>query len=243
MPHTLFISDLHLTAERPQTNQQFFDFLSTAAPEADALYILGDLFEYWVGDDDGEDPLNASVSDALAQLGRSGVRVYFLHGNRDFLVGQTFAARSGVQLIADPTVVDLYGVRTLLMHGDTLCTDDVEYQKARAQFRDPQMQAKLLQLPLAVRHQQARQLRAQSEANKAGKTAEIMDVSLATVEQVLREQNFPRLIHGHTHRPARHQHIVDGRRCERWVLSDWYERGSYLHCDVAGCSARAISLQ
>lgn len=241
MPHTLFISDLHLTAERPHINELFFAFLRDTAPAAEALYILGDLFEYWVGDDDSENLLNASVSDALARLRQSGVRVYFLHGNRDFLVGQAFAARSGVQLIADPTVIDLHGTRTLLMHGDTLCTDDVEYQKARAQFRHPQMQAKLLQLPLAVRHQQARQLRAQSEVNKAGKAAEIMDVSLATVEQILREHNFPRMIHGHTHRPARHEHNVDGHRCERWVLSDWYERGSYLYCDAAGCSAHAIS--
>lgn len=240
MPHTLFISDLHLTAERPQINELFFAFLRDTAPAAEALYILGDLFEYWVGDDDTADAVNTSVSEALATLSRSGVRVYFLHGNRDFLVGQAFAVRSGVQLIADPTVIELYGTRTLLMHGDTLCTDDIEYQKARVQFRNPQMQAKLLQLPLAVRHQQARQLRAQSEANKAGKASEIMDVSLATVEQELRAHNYPRLIHGHTHRPARHEHRVDGHVCERWVLSDWYERGSYLYCDSTGCTARPL---
>lgn len=240
MPHTLFISDLHLTSERPRINEQFFAFLRDTAPAAEALYILGDLFEYWVGDDDAADALNTSVSAALAALNQRGVKVYFLHGNRDFLVGQVFAARSGVQLIADPTVVDLYGTRTLLMHGDTLCTDDVEYQKARAQFRNPQMQAKLLQLPLAVRHQQARQLRAQSEVSKAGKSADIMDVTTATVEQVLREQGYPRLIHGHTHRPARHVHDIDGNACERWVLGDWYNSGSYLYCDAARCEPRLL---
>lgn len=240
MAHTLFISDLHLTTDRPQINQQFFAFLAQVAPAAGALYILGDLFEYWVGDDDTEDALNTGVADALAQLSRGGVAVYFMHGNRDFLVGRDFAARSGARLIDDPAVADLHGTRTLLMHGDTLCTDDIEYQKARAHYRNPQVQAKLLQLPLAARHQQARALRAQSEASKADKAMEIMDVSPAAVEQVLRQHGYPRLIHGHTHRPARHVHTVDGHACERWVLNDWYQRGGYLYCDAAGCEARSL---
>src|SRR5688572_23708511 len=163
MPHTLLISDLHLAAERPQPNQQFFDFLQHTAPAAEALYILGDLFEYWVGDDDTGDALNAGVAAALLQLAKNGVRVYFMHGNRDVLVGKAFAERAGAQLIADPTLIDLYGTRTLLMHGDTLCTDDVEYQKFRAYARNPQTQAQFLQLPLTARHQQMRGMRAQSE--------------------------------------------------------------------------------
>jgi len=240
MSHTLFISDLHLTVERPQANQQFFDFLKRVAPAAAALYILGDLFEYWVGDDDTADPLNMQVAAALAVLAKTGTAVHFLHGNRDFLVGQDFAARSRAHLMADPTVIDLHGTRTLLMHGDTLCTDDVDYQRQRAIYRNPQMQAQLLNLPLTVRHQKARELRAQSEASKSNKAAEIMDVSTATVEQVLREHGYPRLIHGHTHRPARHEHAVDGCICERWVLGDWYQRGNYLHCDATGVMASAV---
>lgn len=237
MPHTLFISDLHLSAERPHINQQFFDFAEQTAPKAEALYILGDLFEYWVGDDDTEDVLNASVEKALARLNRQGVPVYFMHGNRDVLIGQSFAQRSGSAIIADPTVIDLYGVRTLLMHGDTLCTDDVEYQKFRAYAHNPQTQSQFLAQPLALRHQQMQSMRAKSEVSKSNKSAGIMDVSLTSVEQVFREHGYPRLIHGHTHRPAQHLHLVDGRDCERWVLNDWYSHGNYLQCDKSGCSA------
>ena len=237
MPHTLLISDLHLTAERPHINQQFFDFLRQLAPAAQALYILGDLFEYWAGDDDTEDALNASVAAALAQLTQQQVPVYFMHGNRDVLIGQSFAARCGAQLIADPTVIDLYGTRTLLMHGDSLCTDDIEYQKFRVYTHDPQNQSRFLQQPLAARHQQMLALRAQSEASKGTKAAEIMDVAPAAVAQVLRDHHYARLIHGHTHRPARHMHSVDGTDCERWVLGDWYQRGNYLRCDATGCAA------
>lgn len=240
MPHTLFISDLHLAAERPHTNQQFFDFLQHTAPAAEALYILGDLFEYWVGDDDTGGTLNTGVAEALSQLAKNGVRLYFMHGNRDVLVGKAFAERASAQLIADPTLIDLYGTPTLLMHGDTLCTDDVEYQKFRTYARNPQTQAQFLQLPITARHQQMRGMRAQSEASKSNKAVEIMDVSSAAVEQVMREHSYPRLIHGHTHRPARHVHTVDGHACERWVLNDWYQHGGYLYCDSSGCEARQV---
>ena len=235
MSHTLLISDLHLTAERPRINQQFFDFAEQVAPAAEALYILGDLFEYWVGDDDTEDPLNNRVAEALARLTQRGVPVYLMHGNRDLLIGGAFAARCGAQLIPDPTVIGLHGTRTLLMHGDTLCTDDIEYQKFRAYAHHPETQSNFLQQPLAARHQQMRGMRAQSEASKSNKAADIMDVSPAAVEQVLRDHNYPRLIHGHTHRPARHVHGVDGHNCERWVLNDWYAHGGYLRCDAGGC--------
>ena len=236
MPHTLFISDLHLTADRPHINEQFFEFIEQVAPKAEALYILGDLFEYWAGDDDTEDVLNTSVAASLAQLTQRGVPVYFMHGNRDLLIGQAFASWCGMKLIPDPTVIDLYGTRTLLMHGDTLCTDDIDYQKFRAHARNPATQKQFLQQPLAARHQQLRGMRAQSEVSKSIKAAEIMDVSPVAVEKVLREHGYPRLIHGHTHRPARHIHTVDGRVCERWVLCDWYESGRYLRCDVRGCA-------
>ncbi|MFN7087162.1 MAG: UDP-2,3-diacylglucosamine diphosphatase [Burkholderiales bacterium] len=238
--HTLFISDLHLSAERPHVNRQFFDFIAHTAPRAAALYILGDLFEYWAGDDDFDDPLNAAVADALKNLSAGGTALFFMHGNRDLLAGEEFGRRCGAKLIADPVLLDLYGVRTLGMHGDTLCTDDTEYQQFRAYARNPDNQKIFLAQPLQARKQQMLALRARSEQTKQTKSGEIMDVAPAAVERVLREYGYPRLIHGHTHRPARHVHVVDGHECERWVLNDWYARGGYLHCDAAGC--RAVTL-
>ncbi len=237
MPHSLLISDLHLCAERRQINQQFFNFARSVAPGADALYVLGDLFEYWVGDDDLDEPLNAAVARALRAVADAGVALYFMHGNRDLLIGNRFAACCGAAIISDPMVVDLHGTRTLLMHGDTLCTDDVEYQRFRAYARDPANQAQFLAQPIGARREQMLGMRARSESRNREKSNEIMDVSTYTVERVLREQGYPRLIHGHTHRPARHEHRVDGHVCERWVLTDWYERGGYLRCDANGCEA------
>jgi UDP-2,3-diacylglucosamine hydrolase len=235
--HTLFISDLHLAPERPRINETFFRFLRDTAPQAEALHILGDLFENWVGDDDLADPFNASIADALAALPRAGVTLYFMQGNRDVLAGDGFAAHCGASLISDPTLIDLYGTSTLLMHGDTLCTDDVEYQKFRVYARNPGFQQRFLSQPIAERKRQMLEMRMKSEQHKQGQAAEIMDVAPATVEQTLREYGYPRLIHGHTHRPARHVHALDGRRCERWVLNDWYQRGGYLRCDGSGCEA------
>jgi UDP-2,3-diacylglucosamine hydrolase len=163
-----------------------------------------------------------------------------MQGNRDVLAGQVFAARCGAGLIEDPTLIDLHGTRTLLMHGDTLCADDTEYQKFRVYAHDPDNQRKFLAQPLAERRQQMLGMRAQSEKSKQVKSAEIMDVTTAAVEKALRESGYPRLIHGHTHRPARHLHVVDGRECERWVLTDWYGRAGYLRCDRDGCQAVAL---
>jgi UDP-2,3-diacylglucosamine hydrolase len=235
--HTLFVSDLHLAAERPHICETFFAFVRDTASRADALYILGDLFEYWVGDDDLDDPLNGAVARALGGLAAGGVPVFFMHGNRDFLIGGAFAARAGAQLISDPTAVDLYGTRTLLMHGDTLCTEDLDYQKFLSTARDPKFHADFLAQPIAARRARVGQLREINAQAKQAKTAEIMDVTPATVEETLREFGYPRLIHGHTHRPARHLHVVDDHACERWVLNDWYERGGYLRCDASGCTA------
>jgi UDP-2,3-diacylglucosamine hydrolase len=234
---TLFVSDLHLSAERPHINQQFFDFASRIASEAQALYVLGDLFEYWLGDDDIAEPLNAAVAQALRGVSGAGVRLFFMHGNRDLLVGRAYAGRCGASLIPDPTLIDLHGTPTLLMHGDTLCTEDVDYQAFRTYAHDPGNQANFLAQSLAARREQMLGMRARSENSKQAKPAAIMDVSVATVERTLREHGYPRLIHGHTHRPARHVHVVDGRSCERWVLNDWYERGGYLRCDASGCTA------
>jgi UDP-2,3-diacylglucosamine hydrolase len=233
--HTLFISDLHLCAERPHISRQFFDFIGGIARDAEALFILGDLFEYWIGDDDADDTLASSVSDALRRLSADGVRVHLMHGNRDLLIGRWFAERCGASLIPDPTPIDLYGTPTLLLHGDTLCTDDLDYQNFRAYAHDPDNQAKFLALPIAARREQMLELRGRSERSKEDKSDEIMDVSPRAVEMLLREHGYPRLIHGHTHRPARHVHVVDGRQCERWVLNDWYECGGYLRCGKEGC--------
>lgn len=238
--HSIFISDLHLCAERSHINQQFFDFIERTASQARALYILGDLFEYWAGDDDLADPFHASVAQALRSLGAQGTSVYVMHGNRDLLIGREFAQRCGAQLIPDPTLLDLEGTPTLIMHGDTLCTDDTEYQKFRAHARNPDYQAQFLAQPLATRREQILDLRAQSERSKQNKSNEIMDVSQSAVAEALRSHGYPRLIHGHTHRPARHVHTVDSQACERWVLNDWYQRGGYLRCDASGC--RLITL-
>ncbi|MDB5904174.1 MAG: UDP-2,3-diacylglucosamine hydrolase [Betaproteobacteria bacterium] len=240
MSASLFISDLHLAPERPRILEQFFRFLEGPAREADALYVLGDLFEHWLGDDNHEDPLNRVVAEAFATLAAAGPAVYFMHGNRDVLVGEDFARRAGARLLADPTTVDLHGTRTLLMHGDTLCTDDVEYLKFRAYARHPANQARFLGQPIEARRAEMEALRVRNIDAKQGKTAQIMDVNAAAVEQALREAGYPRLIHGHTHRPAKHLHTVDGHACERWVLADWYENGSYLRCDESGCVSVAL---
>jgi UDP-2,3-diacylglucosamine hydrolase len=238
---TLFISDLHLCPGRSQSNRCFFGFLEREARSADALYILGDLFEYWVGDDDLDDPFSTTVVAALARLVASGVPTYLMHGNRDFVIGEAFARASGVTLLPDPTLIKLHGQAMLLMHGDTLCTLDLEYQAFRREARSQAWISNLLHQPLAQRKAAVEALRRKSEQEKRGKPAAIMDVAPAEVEAILRCYGYPRLIHGHTHRPARHVHAVDGHVCERWVLADWYQGGSYLACDESGCRAVQLS--
>ena len=241
MTTTLFISDLHLCASRPRIKRLFFEFLDRTARNADELFILGDFFEYWAGDDDMDDPFNRAIIDSLAALTSSGVAVFLMHGNRDFLIGEEFCRASGATLLADPILIELNGTRTLLMHGDTLCTDDIEYQTFRKQVRDPDWQQQFLSQPLAQRKSIIEDLRKRSENEKQTKTSDIMDVTPASVERVLREHAYPRLIHGHTHRPALHRHVVDGKSCERWVLTDWYERGGYLRCDESGLAAVRVA--
>ena len=240
MAASFFISDLHLTPERPQSTETFLAFLRNTAGQAERLYILGDLFEYWVGDEALAEPMSAQVAQALYKLGRGGTRVFLMHGNRDFLIGARFAKAAGLQLLPDPSVVTLYGAPTLLMHGDTLCTDDVDYLNFRKTVRDPVWQTEFLAKSVADRKQFAESVRSESEKSKKVKSMSIMDVSTAAVESVLRQHAYPRLIHGHTHRPATHEHLVDGHVCERRVLADWYERGSYLVCDSSGCESVSI---
>jgi UDP-2,3-diacylglucosamine hydrolase len=216
-----FISDLHLSADRPELTALFERYLTGPARAAYSLYILGDLFEYWAGDDDLDDPLNRRVADALAAFAESGCNIHFMAGNRDFLLGSEFAARARLHILDEPTLIQLGEQRTLLCHGDSLCTDDLAYQAFRAQVRNPAWQAQFLTQPLAVRKQIIAGVRMKSETAKSEKDAAIMDVNGDTVAALLRQHGFPLLIHGHTHRPAVHQVEVDGQRCERWVLADW----------------------
>ena len=224
----LFISDLHLSEDRPAANERFFSFLEKEARGAEALYILGDFFEYWIGDDDLGQPFNAVIAGLLQGVSRSGVALHFMHGNRDFLVGQGFCETTGARLLDDPTVLELQGEKTLLMHGDTLCTDDLDYQAWRRTARSSAWQQQFLAKPLAERRKAVGQMREKSKQVVQEKTAEIMDVNDDAVRQALRSHGVRRLIHGHTHRAGRHRLEVGGRACERWVLPDWYGRGGYL---------------
>lgn len=238
MPATLFVSDLHLSGDRPAISERFFEFLRERASRAAALYVLGDLFEYWIGDDELEDrsadPLARRVAQALGALARGGVPVAFMHGNRDFLVGERFCEASGARLLADPTVENIAGTRTLLMHGDTLCTDDHDYQAWRRTARSQAWQQEFLTQSLPQRRSTLQALREKSREVVGSKPTEIMDVNQEAVRDALRAHDLTRLVHGHTHRPAHHRLEVDGRHCERWVLPDWYERGGYLSIDDAG---------
>ncbi|HEX7129864.1 MAG TPA: UDP-2,3-diacylglucosamine diphosphatase [Rhodanobacteraceae bacterium] len=224
---TLFISDLHLDETRPQIVGLFEHFLANEARHADALYILGDLFEAWIGDDD-DAPLPARAASALKALEDSGVPVYFIAGNRDFLLGEDYARRAGMTMLGDGTVVDLYGTPTLLLHGDTLCTDDAAYLAFRTQVRDPAWQRQFLSQPLAARRAFAQQARDASREHTAQAAMEIMDVNQHAVEVALRGAQVTRMIHGHTHRPGIHDLELDGTPAQRIVLGDWYEQGSVL---------------
>jgi UDP-2,3-diacylglucosamine hydrolase len=236
----LFVSDLHLSPERPAIVERFFRFLREEARAAAALYILGDLLEHWLGDDDADEAFNRELLERLAALAGSGVELSLMHGNRDFLFGAAAAARAALKLIPDPSERELFGVPTLLMHGDTLCTDDVRYQRYRAWVRRRGVARAFVALPRGLRRAIGGGLKRVSAGEKRIKARSIMDVNPGAVEAVLREHRYPRLIHGHTHRPGRHVHVVDGHPCERWVLADWYERGSYLRCDASGCTSMAL---
>ncbi len=227
---TLFIADLHLSAQRPKIITLFLDFLRHRAARAEALYILGDLFEYWIGDDAAGQVENRPIVHGLRALTASGVPVFVMHGNRDFLLGQAFESLTGSRLLAEPARLSLCGEEVLLMHGDSLCTDDVDYQKFRTLVRDPEWQRQFLAKSLAEREQIARNVRELSQAAMTDKPPEIMDVNPAAVEAAIRTHGIRHLIHGHTHRPARHEFLLDGTPVRRTVLGDWYEQGSVLRC-------------
>ncbi|MFM4963005.1 UDP-2,3-diacylglucosamine diphosphatase [Aeromonas bivalvium] len=230
---TLFISDIHLSEARPDMTAALLHFLQQEALGADALYVLGDLFEFWIGDDD-PNPLHREVADAFLALGRRGVPLYFIHGNRDFLLGQDFARRAGMTLLPDPCIIDLYGARTLLSHGDLLCTRDLGYQKFRRITQLKWLRWLFLHLPLARRRKIAGKLRGQSQQQNAYKAQAIMDVTPQAVDDMLRQHDCRLMIHGHTHRPAIHELRLDGAPARRIVLGDWFEQGSILICTPGG---------
>ncbi|WP_430389073.1 UDP-2,3-diacylglucosamine diphosphatase [Dyella sp. 20L07] len=239
---TLFIADLHLDDSRPQITQLFEDYLaSDEARSADALYILGDLVEAWIGDDDDAE-LPQRIANATRALCDSGVPVYFMVGNRDFLLGEDFAQRAGFSLLDDGAVHELYGRPTLLMHGDVLCTDDVAYQTIRKQVRTPEWKAQILAMPLAARRAFAAKAREDSRAHTGSTMETIMDVNADAVADSMRKAGVTRLIHGHTHRPATHELTLDGQPAERIVLGDWYEHGSVLRVTPEGTELRGLSL-
>ena len=228
----LLISDLHLSQERPFITGRLREFLTGEAAAARSLYILGDLFDYWLGDDElrapGADPIAREVVAALHALAHSGTAVYVMQGNRDFLLGSEFLSACGALPLADPAIADVGGVKTLLMHGDTLCTDDLDYMAWRSTARSAVWQAEFLAAPIDERRARSRALRIESEVRKRSKSDAVMDVSPDAVREAFRRHSVTRLIHGHTHRPGHHELELDGRHCERWVLPDWYETGGYL---------------
>jgi UDP-2,3-diacylglucosamine hydrolase len=230
---TLFASDLHLDSESPWAIDAFLAFLDGTARSAEALYLLGDLFEVWVGDDD-DSPDHARTCAGLKALTDSGVAVYVIHGNRDFLLGDGFALRTGVKLLPDPVLVDLYGVPTLLSHGDVFCTEDPSYQQLRSIVRRPGFQQRFLALPLEARRTLASAARAGSKAHTERTIPTIMDVNPEAVIRAFRTTGARRLVHGHTHRPAIHPGVVDGTNTERVVLAPWYEAASCVSIGPEG---------
>jgi len=228
---TLFIADLHLQTEEPAITAGFLRFLHGEARSADALYILGDLFEAWIGDDD-PNPLHREIACAIKSLADSGVPCYFIHGNRDFLIGKRFATESGMQLLPEEKVLDLYGRRVLIMHGDTLCTDDPGYLAFRAKVHTPWIQKLFLALPLFIRRRIAQKMRDDSKAANSSKSMEIMDVNAQAVVEVMEKHHVQWLIHGHTHRPDIHTLDANGKTAHRVVLGAWHTQGSMVKVSV-----------
>ncbi|MBD1583142.1 UDP-2,3-diacylglucosamine diphosphatase [Pseudoalteromonas sp. S16_S37] len=234
MRKTYFISDLHLSDDYPQITQAFFDFLAMHMnADVDALYILGDFFEVWIGDDE-QSPLAISVANKLKAVAQAGINIFFTHGNRDFLLSKRYAKQAGFTLLPEQHIVDLYGTPTLVLHGDEMCTQDIAYQKFRKKSRGWWWPRLILSLPLSVRRNIARNGRAKSKANQMGKAAEILDVTPSAVLEMFERYNVAHMIHGHTHRPDVHIHEHNNKRLTRTVLGDWYSQSSYLVVNETG---------
>lgn len=234
---TLFISDLHLDASLPELTRLFERFIHEQALHAEALYILGDLFEAWVGDDDDRPETEQFIS-CLRALTDQGVPLYVMHGNRDFLFDGGFVARTGCKLLGEPSLIDLYGTPTLILHGDSLCTDDVKHQESRTLLRSQKWKNEFLALPLARRIELAQEYRSMSREHLRDKPEAIMDVNSQAVTQLMHEHDVTQMIHGHTHRPAMHRFELDGSSARRIVLGDWGQFGSVLSCDENGCELK-----
>ena len=241
MKPLLFLSDLHLAPDRPKATAAFHAFCAGPARSARAVYILGDLFDSWIGDDELGDRFPAEIAASIRGVTQSDVPVYIAHGNRDFLLGPRFAATTGATLLPDRQLIDVDGTPTLVSHGDELCTGDVAYQQYRARIRSPEAQRRLLALPLFVRRLIARWLRRKSRDATSLKAESIMDVDDATVAATFRETGVVRIIHGHTHRPATHSIDVDGRSRERIVLADWHDEGEYVTIGTSGVERVTIA--
>lgn len=237
----LFLSDLHLEAERPDITRAFLHCLAERAPGCEAVYILGDFFEVWLGDDD-LNPLGDQVAAALARLAGAGTELYLMHGNRDFLLGRQFCRKAQATLLPDPSVVTLNGERTLLMHGDSLCIDDIGYMKMRRWLRNPLSITILNNLPLSTRHRIGRKLRSESQNRTRMKASEITDVNQQAGEAMMRRHDVRTLIHGHTHRPAVHALEIDGKPAQRIVLGDWERKGWVLEVDERGYRLESFEL-
>ena len=237
---TLFLSDLHLEDARPGALEWLLSFLTGPARAAEAVYILGDLFEFWIGDDAVSETAR-TVARATRRLVEGGIPVFFIHGNRDFLLGPAYAERAGFKLLPETHLLDLYGTPTLLLHGDTLCTDDVEYQAIRAQTRDPEWQRRVLAMSVEERLALARSARDASMAHTGSAAPDIMDVNEAAVREAFAASGARLMIHGHTHRPATHEIRLDsGETVRRIVLAAWYDRGSYLEVTPDGATSRDL---
>ena len=241
MTYSLLISDLHLDPARPEHLAALETLLDNHAGKADRLYVLGDLFEAWIGDDD-DSPFNRQAIDAFRRFSDAGSELFFMHGNRDFMLGDDFAAACGGTLLDEGTVVDLYGTHALLMHGDSLCTDDLEYMRMRRWLRNPASRLLLRNLPKRTRYKLGRKLRDESQNRTRMKAAEITDVNLGAVAHIMREKGVKTLIHGHTHRPAIHDLMIDGKPAQRIVLGDWDQAGWALEVDENGKRLEAFAL-
>lgn len=241
MSKTVFIADLHLDKRYPKALAAFQRYMDDLATQSiDAVYILGDFFEYWLGDD-CVDKTAKIVADTLRKYHENTrVPLYFIHGNRDFLLGEDYAQQCRMKILSELAEINLYGIKTLVLHGDTLCTDDIDYQRFREKVRDPQWQAKVLKLPAWVRRLKALQMRRQSKKANTNKNTKIMDVAQPTVEAVMRQRGVTQLIHGHTHRPAIHEFMLDGKAVKRCVVGDWYEQGSALEVTATSCELIAL---
>ena len=230
---TLFLSDLHVSDQHPEISEHLEEFLLSEGSKADRIFVLGDLFEYWLGDDD-PNPIFKEIKQLFKKLSDKNISIFFIHGNRDFLIGESFAEETGCHILHDPHVIDLYGKKVLISHGDIFCTDDKEYQLFRNQTRDPAWKESILSKSLSFREEFAKQARLESSKHTSSKKNEIMDVNKEEILKMYEKYNVDIIIHGHTHRPAIHDVFFNGRNCQRIVLGDWYEQGSILKCDETG---------